>query len=394
MRGWVAQAGTAPAAPTGTARLVGWMQPPENGGLVDDDPRDDVLPELANPRVLGGNGETRPPPSPPTLRQLLSHSSGYGHEALNPELQAYNARHGVAAVPETPEQLGQVPLMFDPGTRWNYSLGFDVTGLAIEAVTGRRLGEQLAADVFAPLGMRDTAFHVPPEKVDRLAHVLPLNPETGKPQRIRDPVERPKFDCGGGCLVSSAADYLRFAQMLANGGELDEATQILLNLRETNPDGIEVNYRLARVAAKQQRTDDAIGYYNHALYGIPRGGIPIERYRIRIELVDLLLDTASPDAPDELNVLVRELPDTADAHAAAAALAARVPNRALALAEYTKAATLAAHDPAPALAAGRLAVTLGDFDAAGRMLASTDAWPNWVKGDEFRAARDKSRPAK
>jgi tetratricopeptide (TPR) repeat protein len=172
---------------------------------------------------------------------------------------------------------------------------------------------------------------------------------------------------------NAAAYELALARTLANGGELDEATQILLNLRETNPDGIEVNYRLARVAVKQHRTDDAIGYYNHALYGIARGGVPIERYRIRMELVDLLLDTASPDAPDELNVLVRELPDTADAHMAGAALAARVPNRPLALAASTKAAALAAHDPAPALAAGRLAVTLGDFDAAARMLARARA---------------------
>jgi predicted Zn-dependent protease len=161
---------------------------------------------------------------------------------------------------------------------------------------------------------------------------------------------------------------LALARSLASGGQLDEANQILLGLRETNPDGIEVNYRLARVAVQQHRTEDAVGYYNHALYGIARGGVPIERYRIRTELVTLLLDTASPDAPDELNVLVRELPDTVEAHMAAGALAVRVPNRALAITEYTEASNLAPRDPAPALAAGRLALAVGDFDAAERLL--------------------------
>jgi CubicO group peptidase (beta-lactamase class C family) len=96
-----------------------------------------------------------------------------------------------------------------------------VLGLAIEAVTGMPLSRYLGERLFAPLGMRDTAFTVPPEKTGRYAKALANDAVTREPQTLRDGTQPHKFDCGGGCAVSTAGDYLRFAQMLLNGGELD-----------------------------------------------------------------------------------------------------------------------------------------------------------------------------
>jgi tetratricopeptide (TPR) repeat protein len=123
----------------------------------------------------------------------------------------------------------------------------------------------------------------------------------------------------------SAPYQLALAHSLAGMGHDDEAEQILLRMRDSEPDDIEVNYRLARIAARASRVDDARRYYNHALYGIDRTGVPPERYVIRIELVGLLLDHGDLDAAqDELNALLRELPATPAAHEQADALKARL----------------------------------------------------------------------
>ena len=116
--------------------------------------------------------------------------------------------------------LASLPLHYPPGTSWEYSLGLDVLGLAIEAVAGMPLGRYLDERIFAPLGMIDTAFTVPRDKVARYAKALPSDPVTRAPQKLRDGTTPHKFDCGGGCAVSTAADYLRFAQMLLDGGAL------------------------------------------------------------------------------------------------------------------------------------------------------------------------------
>jgi CubicO group peptidase (beta-lactamase class C family) len=119
------------------------------------------------------------------------------------------------------EKLGALPLHYQPGSAWEYSLGLDVLGLAVEKVAGMRLGAFLQERLFGPLGMQDTAFSVPADKLSRYARVLANDPLTREPQAIRDGTRQHKFDCGGGCVVSTAIDYLRFAQMLLNRGELD-----------------------------------------------------------------------------------------------------------------------------------------------------------------------------
>jgi CubicO group peptidase (beta-lactamase class C family) len=124
------------------------------------------------------------------------------------------------------DALAKLPLHYQPGTRWDYSYGLDILGLALESVAKAPLGRVLQDRIFGPLGMTDTAFTVTPNKAARIARALPTDPITGQPQSIRDQTRTWKFECGGGCLTSTALDYLRFAQMLLNRGVLD-GTRVL-----------------------------------------------------------------------------------------------------------------------------------------------------------------------
>jgi CubicO group peptidase (beta-lactamase class C family) len=121
------------------------------------------------------------------------------------------------------ERLAGLPLLHQPGTVWDYSLSTDVLGLVVERISGQTLGAFMGERLFRPLGMADTGFSVRPEKRARVARALPIDPETGRPQSVPARAEGGRFDCGGGCALSTAGDYLRFAQMLLDGGHLGEA---------------------------------------------------------------------------------------------------------------------------------------------------------------------------
>jgi CubicO group peptidase (beta-lactamase class C family) len=123
-------------------------------------------------------------------------------------------------------KLGSLPLLHQPGTAFDYSFSTDVLGLLVEAISEQTLGAFLKENLWKPLGMADTTFLIPPEKVARYAKALPNNPDTGAPQRMRDSTKPDKFDGGGGASASTAGDYVRFAQMLLNKGKLGD-TQIL-----------------------------------------------------------------------------------------------------------------------------------------------------------------------
>ena len=124
------------------------------------------------------------------------------------------------------ERLAAAPLLYQPGTVWDYGLSIDVIGLVVEAISGQSLGAFLEQRLFRPLGMVDTSFQVPPDKVARLARPLPRDPDTGAAQSVPDRAQALRFECGGGGLASTALDYLRFAQMLLGGGVLGD-TRIL-----------------------------------------------------------------------------------------------------------------------------------------------------------------------
>jgi CubicO group peptidase (beta-lactamase class C family) len=119
--------------------------------------------------------------------------------------------------------VSRAPLLYQPGTRWEYGLSTDVLGRVVEIVSGKSLGEVLTERVYRPLKMTDTMFLVPADKRARIAQGLPAHPDTGAEFKLADPSQPRKFDCGGGCAVSTAGDYARFAQMLLNRGSLDGA---------------------------------------------------------------------------------------------------------------------------------------------------------------------------
>jgi CubicO group peptidase (beta-lactamase class C family) len=223
------------ASMTKPMTAVGALMLYEQGRLLIDDPLSKYFPQFTNMRVaVRDNGEpvaeTVPANRPITIQDLLRHTSGliYGGRGNTLVHKMYpagsaNAVHEYDG-PAFIDKLASLPLLHQPGTVWDYGFGLDLTGLVIEKVSGQSLGQYLQANLFTPLGMTDTGFAVPADKAARYAKPLPNDPDTGKPQKRSPELTQPiKFDCGGGCAASTAADYLHFATMLLNGGRLGEA---------------------------------------------------------------------------------------------------------------------------------------------------------------------------
>jgi CubicO group peptidase (beta-lactamase class C family) len=209
---------------------VGTLMLEEQGDLLLNDPIGNYLPELKDMKVAGPRG-IEPAHRQPTLQDMLRHTAGvsYGNRGDTPLHKLYELKLKSAANQsgvEFLQELGKLPLHYQPGTQWEYSHGLDVAGLAVEAVTKKRLGEFLQERLFGPLGMVDTGFVVPAAKAARIAEPLPVDPDTGRPTAFRMPVTPWLYDCGGGCASGTALDYLRFAQMLLNKGTF-EGTRLL-----------------------------------------------------------------------------------------------------------------------------------------------------------------------
>jgi len=195
------------------------------GKLGLDDPVSKFIPGFTNLMVATTNG-LRPPSRPVTIRDLMLHISGLtygdGPDALK---EAYSRLKPMESVnlAEMAERLSQVPLAFDPGTDWRYGVGVDVLGRVIEVVSGKNLDAFLAETIFQPLDMKDTAFSVPPEKLVRFAaNYSRTNGLTVIDAPADSKFAKPvTFFSGGGGLVSTARDYMRFLTMIENGGELD-----------------------------------------------------------------------------------------------------------------------------------------------------------------------------
>jgi CubicO group peptidase (beta-lactamase class C family) len=216
----------------------------EEGRIVLTDPVSKYLPAFAKMQVsvpkVDATGrltyETVAAAREMTIQDLLRHTSGlaYGEITANAPVKDAYAKAGVfqADFPyesrgvtpaEEVERLAKAPLSHHPGEVWEYSMSVDVLGRVIEHVAGTRLSEFLDARLFKPLKMTDAAFSLPKEKLARLAQPFQTDPATGSPNRVLDVSAPPKNDAGGVGAVATAMDYLRFAQMMANGGQLDGA---------------------------------------------------------------------------------------------------------------------------------------------------------------------------
>ncbi len=202
------------------------MQLVERDQLSLDGPAADVLPALRDPQVLEGfdphdRPVLRPATTPVTLRHLLTHTSGYVYGGLwNGPVAAYADAAGVPSLFTLKKAALQVPLAFDPGTRWEYGTGIDWAGLLVEEVSGTTLGRYCAEHLFEPLGMRDTGFGPTPSMAERLASIHVPTPDGLAPFALPAP-EAPEFEMGGGGLLSTVGDYQRFANAILHGGELD-----------------------------------------------------------------------------------------------------------------------------------------------------------------------------
>lgn len=207
----------------------------ERGLVALSDPVHRFLPDWRDLLVgeQGADGTTRlvEPQRPMSVRDLLMHMSGLGYGPGNRDLgpvgdagQAPSIRQDQTLESMCARMAGD-PLRFHPGTRWLYSLSTDVSARLVEVISGRRFDDYLRSEVFEPLGMVDTAFSVPDDKAGRLAATYARN--SRKQLVLVDDPERssyrrkPSFLSGGGGLVSTTADYVRFCRMLVNGGELD-----------------------------------------------------------------------------------------------------------------------------------------------------------------------------
>lgn len=201
---------------------VGALMLVETGRLLLEDPVDRYLPQLGARRVAAPAG-TEAARRPPTIQDLMRHTAGLpfgtvGGTDLERQYFALTASDRTAA--EFLAQLASLPLCHQPGTRWDYGLGFDVLGTIMESLVGRRLGDYQSEHLFGPLGMVDTAYFVPPAKAARFARPLARDPVTGEATNSRLRNAAPLRDCGGNHCYSTAMDYLRFAEMLRQQGSL------------------------------------------------------------------------------------------------------------------------------------------------------------------------------
>ncbi|MCW3475773.1 serine hydrolase domain-containing protein [Limobrevibacterium gyesilva] len=202
------------------------MQLVEQNRLALDTPIAQTLPALAAPKVLAGFDAAGAPvlrdaAGPITLRQLLSHSAGYGYTMWNAELGRYLRHADLPRVPTNWEELQRTPLLFDPGTRWNYGINTDLVGKVVEAASGQLLDEYLRDHVLGPLGMHDTGVTLSSAQRARQAR-MHARQEGGSLTPMEFPVgQGPSFFMGGGALCGTGRDYLRFLRMMLNGGTLD-----------------------------------------------------------------------------------------------------------------------------------------------------------------------------
>ncbi len=211
------------ASMTKALTTVAALQLVEQGKLSLDGPIGEVLPDLETPLVLEGFGAdgaplTRPAETKLTLKHLLTHTSGFSYDFANADLARYLKQTG-SPIAATGLKAGlRQPLMFEPGTRWEYSIGIDWAGQAVEAVSGMPLDAYFEAHVTGPLGMRDTVFMPRADQAPRRVAMHKRNADGGLEVVPFEPRPAPEFLAGGAGLFSTAPDYMAFLRMILNQG--------------------------------------------------------------------------------------------------------------------------------------------------------------------------------
>lgn len=213
------------------------MQLVEQGKLALDEPAAKTLPILGQIQVLNGYDAAgkpvlRPVVKPITLRHLLTHTSGFCYSGWDKQMTEYQTKAG--PTPPGADPL-VTPLMFEPGTRWQYGIGVDWAGRMVEAVSGLTLEAYFQKYLLGPLGMKDTSFILKPAQFDRLVSSYSRQPDGTLKETPRTMPEAPRTYPGGGGLYSTAADYVRFMQMILNKGQriLKPESVALMSINQT-----------------------------------------------------------------------------------------------------------------------------------------------------------------
>ena len=199
------------------------MQLVEQGKLSLDEPIGKLLPDLANPQVLEGfdaSGEPklRPAKKPITLRHLMTHTAGFCYDVWNGDMGKYQEKTGIPNIFSCQNAALKGPIMTDPGTRWEYGINIDFVGKAVEAASGKRLDAYLRDHIFAPLGMNDIGFKITDSQRQRLVGMHARGEDGSLAPMPFELEQNPEFHMGGGGLYGTAADYIKFTQMILNKG--------------------------------------------------------------------------------------------------------------------------------------------------------------------------------
>ncbi len=258
---------------TGVAMMILF----EEGKWGLDDPVTKFVPEFKDLKVLtqdaSGNVTTEPMRRAPTMREIMSHTAGFGYGLAdnNPVDRMYRDKHVLAAhgLKDMIDRTAQIPLKFQPGTSWSYSNAVDIQGYIVEKISGEPFGQFLQERIFGPLKMTDSGFYTGPERAARLAALYVGDPKSGKlveagslfGESAPDYTKPPNMESGGGGMISTTTDYARFCQMLLNKGELD-GVRILspatVELMDTN--AIPNNVLVQSNGTTGLRFNEAVGF--------------------------------------------------------------------------------------------------------------------------------------
>jgi CubicO group peptidase (beta-lactamase class C family) len=204
------------------------MQLVERGQVTLDEPLGTKVPELASVKVLEGFDESgaprlRDPRRPVTLRHLLTHTAGFTYDIWSADMLRYEQYAGIPGITECKRVTLGLPLVFDPGERWEYGINIDWAGQVVERLSGQRLEQYFKEHLFQPLGMRDTSFILSDSQRERIAGMHFRQPDGSLAVIPFEMEQNPEFFMGGGGLYSTGHDYVRFLRMILGNGELDGA---------------------------------------------------------------------------------------------------------------------------------------------------------------------------
>jgi methyl acetate hydrolase len=239
------------------------MQLVEQGKLTLDGPIAGVLPELAAPQVLegfdaAGEPRLRRARRPITLRHLITHTAGFVYDIWNADLGRYMEKRGIPGIISCENAALALPLIFDPGDKWDYGINIDWVGKAVERVSGQKLGDYFSEHLFGPIGMKDTGFKLTPDRRARIAGMHSRSEDDALAPIPFEMPQEPEFEMGGGGLYGTAADYLAFERLFLDEGRAAGGAQVLkpetVRLMAQNAIG-ELNVQLLKTAAPAYSND-------------------------------------------------------------------------------------------------------------------------------------------